>query len=150
MTGRTVRSVVFDLGGVLIDWDPRYLYRTIFADEAAMEDFLTTITTAEWNRAQDAGRPWSEAVDELVARHPERREQIEAYWRRWPETLGEPIGPTVGLEAGETVFIDDQPTNVDAARAVGLVGIQFVDAPRLRAELASLGVLGDPSRFSRR
>ena len=90
-----VTAVVFDLGGVLIDWDPRYLYRTLFADETAMEDFLTTVTTPDWNRAQDAGRPWAEAVEELAARHPEHRDLIEAYWRRWPETLGDAIRPTV-------------------------------------------------------
>lgn len=92
-----VTAVVFDLGGVLIDWDPRYLYRTLFADEVAMEDFLTTVTTPEWNRAQDAGRPWSEAVEELAARHPEKRELIEAYRGRWPEMLGGPIEPTVDI-----------------------------------------------------
>jgi 2-haloacid dehalogenase len=91
----SIAAVVFDLGGVLIDWNPRYLYRTLFDDEVAMEDFLTTVTTPEWNQAQDAGRPWSEAVDELAARHPERRELIEAYWRRWPEMLGHAIAPTV-------------------------------------------------------
>jgi 2-haloacid dehalogenase len=92
-----IGAVVFDLGGVLIDWDPRYLYRTLFTDEVAMEDFLMTVTTPEWNRAQDAGRPWSEAVEELAARHPEKRDLIEAYWRRWPETLGGAIEPTVAV-----------------------------------------------------
>lgn len=92
-----VTAVVFDLGGVLIDWDPRYLYRTLFADEVAMEDFLTTVTTPEWNRAQDAGRPWSEAVEELAARHPDKRELIEAYRGHWPEMLGGPIEPTVDI-----------------------------------------------------
>ena len=61
-----ITAVVFDLGGVLIDWDPRYLYRTLFDDEAAMEEFLATVTTQEWNRAQDAGRPWAEAIEELA------------------------------------------------------------------------------------
>jgi 2-haloacid dehalogenase len=92
-----ITAVVFDLGGVLIDWDPRYLYRTLFTDDVAMEDFLTTVTTPEWNKAQDAGRPWSEAVEELAVRHPEKRELIEAYWRRWPETLGGAIEPTVAV-----------------------------------------------------
>jgi 2-haloacid dehalogenase len=92
-----ISAVVFDLGGVLIDWDPRYLYRTLFDDEAAMEEFLATVTTPEWNRAQDAGRPWAEAVEELVERHPDQRDLIEAYWRRWPETLGEAIEPTVAI-----------------------------------------------------
>jgi 2-haloacid dehalogenase len=90
-----VSAVVFDLGGVLIDWDPRYLYRSLFDDEAEMEEFLATVTTPEWNRAQDAGRPWAEAVEELAQRHPERRQLIAAYWERWHETLGDAIGPTV-------------------------------------------------------
>ncbi len=92
-----ITAVVFDLGGVLIDWDPRYLYRTLFDDEAAMEEFLATVTTQDWNRAQDSGRPFAEAIEELVERHPEKRDLIEAYWRRWPETLGDAIEPTVAL-----------------------------------------------------
>ncbi|MFL5725877.1 MAG: HAD family hydrolase [Chloroflexota bacterium] len=94
---RAISAVVWDLGGVLIDWDPRYLYRSLFEDEAAMEDFLATVTTPEWNRAQDAGRPWAEAVEELAVRHPERRDLITAYWKRWPETLGAAIEPTVQI-----------------------------------------------------
>jgi 2-haloacid dehalogenase len=90
-------AVVFDLGGVLIDWNPRYLYRTLFDDEAEMEAFLAEVTTAEWNVQQDAGRPWSEAVEALVAQHPDRRELIEAYWKRWPETLGDAIEGTVEI-----------------------------------------------------
>jgi 2-haloacid dehalogenase len=90
-------AVVFDLGGVLIDWNPRYLYRTLFDDEAEMEAFLAEVTTQEWNAQQDAGRPWSEAVEALVALHPGRRELIEAYWHRWPETLGGPIEGTVAI-----------------------------------------------------
>ena len=92
-----ITAVVFDLGGVLIDWDPRYLYRTLFDDEAAMEEFLATVTTQEWNGAQDAGRPWADAIEELAERHPGQRDLIEAYWRRWPETLGDAIEPNVAL-----------------------------------------------------
>jgi 2-haloacid dehalogenase len=201
-----IRAVVFDLGGVLIDWDPRHLYRTLFADEAAMEDFLATVATSEWNRAQDAGRPWAEAVEELAARHPDRRELIEAYWRRWPEMLGGPIEPTVeildelrradvrlyalsnwsaetfpvarprftflewfdgivisgearlikpdprifelllrrfDLDAATTVFIDDHAANVDAAAAIGMRALRFVDAPTLHRDLLGLGLLAD-------
>jgi 2-haloacid dehalogenase len=92
-------AVVFDLGGVLIDWNPRYLYRTLFDDDDAMEEFLATVTTAEWNQAQDAGRPWAEAVADLAARHPDHRQLIEAYWQRWPEMLGDAIQPTVAILA---------------------------------------------------
>jgi 2-haloacid dehalogenase len=89
-------AVVFDLGGVLIDWNPRYLYRQLFAgDEAGMERFLAEVTTPDWNLQQDAGRPWDEAVEVLTRQHPEYAELIAAYRDRWPETLGEAIGPTV-------------------------------------------------------
>ena len=95
-----VSAVVFDLGGVLIDWDPRHLYRSLFdGDETAMETFLATVCTPEWNRQQDTGRPWSEAVATLVADHPEHRELITAYRARWPETLGDAIDPTVEVLA---------------------------------------------------
>jgi 2-haloacid dehalogenase len=92
--------VVFDLGGVLIDWDPRHLYRSIFdGDEAAMERFLAEVTTPAWNAEQDAGRTWREAVDALIARHPDRRDLIVAYDERWPEMLGGPIDGTVEVLA---------------------------------------------------
>jgi 2-haloacid dehalogenase len=97
VTAPKATAVVFDLGGVLIDWNPRYLYRTLFDDEAEMEAFLSEVTTQEWNAQQDAGRPWAEAVEALVALHPGRRELIEAYWHRWPETLGGPIQGTVEI-----------------------------------------------------
>jgi 2-haloacid dehalogenase len=90
-------AVVFDLGGVLIDWNPRYLYRQLFDDEAAMEAFLAEVVTPEWNLRQDEGRDWAEAVEVLAREHPERREPIAAYWHRWSETLGDAIAPTVEI-----------------------------------------------------
>jgi 2-haloacid dehalogenase len=90
-------AVVFDLGGVLIRWDPRNLYRSLFEDEAEMERFLAEITTAEWNAQQDAGRAVAEATEELAARHPERRELIAAYYERWVEMLGGAIAGTVEI-----------------------------------------------------
>lgn len=92
-------TVVFDLGGVLIDWDPRYLYRQLFDDPDEMESFLAEVTTAEWNAHQDAGRPWAEAIELLVAEHPERRELIEAFHARWPEMLAGEIPGTVHVLA---------------------------------------------------
>jgi 2-haloacid dehalogenase len=93
-------TVVFDLGGVLIDWNPRYLYRSLFdGDEAAMERFLAEVCSPEWNVRQDAGRAWAEAIDELSARFPEERERIRAYRERWEEMLGGAIEPTVEILA---------------------------------------------------
>ena len=90
--------VVFDLGGVLIDWNPRYLYRRLFdGDEAAMERFLTEVCNHDWNLAQDAGRPTAEACALLVAQHPAQKELIEAYYSRWIEMLGGPIDGTVDI-----------------------------------------------------
>ena len=94
-----VKAVVFDLGGVLIDWDPRYLYRKLLADEAAVEEFLATVCTPEWNAEQDRGRPFAEGVAELAERHPEHAVAIAAYHERWPEMLGGDIGGTVELLA---------------------------------------------------
>jgi 2-haloacid dehalogenase len=93
-------AVVFDLGGVLIDWDPRHLYRKLFpGDEAAMEAFLATVCTPEWNARQDAGRPWAEAVATLVEEFPAERELIVAYHERWQEMLGGAIEGTVAILA---------------------------------------------------
>jgi 2-haloacid dehalogenase len=94
-----VTTITFDLGGVLIDWDPRYLYRSLFDDEAEMEAFLAEVTTPAWNAEQDAGRPWVDAVDALAAEFPEHRPLIEAYRQRWPETLGDAIQGTVDVLA---------------------------------------------------
>jgi 2-haloacid dehalogenase len=92
-------TVVFDLGGVLIDWDPRHLYRQLFDDPEEMESFLAEVTTAERKAHQDAGRPWAEAVEMLVAEHPEKRELIEAFHRRWPEMLAGEIPGSVAVLA---------------------------------------------------
>jgi 2-haloacid dehalogenase len=92
-------AVIFDLGGVLIDWDPRHLYRRLFADETAMEAFLNEVATQEWNAQQDAGRPWAEAVTALVAQYPDQRGLIEAFHGRWPEMVAGPIGGTVDVLA---------------------------------------------------
>jgi 2-haloacid dehalogenase len=91
-----ITTVVFDLGGVLIDWNPRYLYRKLMAEEE-IEPFLTEVGFFAWNHAQDAGGPWSDAVEALAAAHPHRRELIAAFPERFPETLGGSIDGTVAL-----------------------------------------------------
>ena len=191
----SIRSVVFDLGGVLIDWDPRHLYRRIFrGDEAAMERFLAEVCTPEWNEEQDAGRSFAEGVALLQARHPEHRDRIAAFHLRWEEMLrdvkaaGNPVyalsnwsaetwpiaerrfeflswfdgvvvsgriglrkpDPAIfqhllerfGLEAEQTLFVDDSERNVEAARRLGFEALRFESAPQLRRELALRGVLG--------
>jgi len=95
-----IRTVVFDLGGVLIDWDPRYLYRKMFGgDDAAMEHFLAHVCNGAWNLAQDAGRSWAEAIEMLSAEHPQHRPLISAYRARWDEMLNGPISGTLDIVA---------------------------------------------------
>ena len=94
-----VKAAVFDLGGVLIDWDPRYLYRKLLADEREVEEFLATVCTPAWNLEQDRGRPFAEGVAELVERHPVHAAAIAAYHERWPEMLGGDIPGAVELLA---------------------------------------------------
>jgi 2-haloacid dehalogenase len=84
-------AVVFDLGGVLIDWDPRRLYRLLLEDDEAVERFLETVCTPAWNHEQDAGRSLREGTDTLVASFPEHEPLIRAYYERWEEMLGEPV-----------------------------------------------------------
>jgi 2-haloacid dehalogenase len=91
--------VVFDLGGVLIDWNPRYLYRQLFEDEAAMELFLAEVCHSAWNEEQDRGRTFADAVEEAAALYPEQRALIEAYHQRWDEMLAGPIEGTVAILA---------------------------------------------------
>jgi 2-haloacid dehalogenase len=83
------RSVaIFDLGGVLIDWDPRHLYRKLFAgDEQAMEAFLADVCTVDWNERQDAGRSFAEATEALMPRHADKRHLIEAWRSRFDEMI---------------------------------------------------------------
>jgi 2-haloacid dehalogenase len=83
-------AAIFDLGGVLVDWDPRHLYRKLFAgDEEGMERFLAETVSVAWNRQMDSGRSFQEAIDELKAEHPDKADLIQAFRDRWPEMLGE-------------------------------------------------------------
>lgn len=78
-----VTTVVFDIGNVLIEWDPRNLYRDLIPDPEQMEWFLSTVCTSEWNLEQDRGRTWAEAVAERVALFPEHEALIRAYDTGW-------------------------------------------------------------------
>jgi 2-haloacid dehalogenase len=203
--GAPIEAVVFDLGGVLIDWDPRHLYRKLLDDEE-MERFLATVCTADWNRELDGGRSFAEAVNSLSREYPDHAELIAAYHQRWDEMLAGAIPSSVSvlddlrasgvvvhaltnwsaetfgvarqrfpflawfdgivvsgevgitkpdpgiyrllferfsLEPERVVFIDDAPANVEAAAALGMHGIRFTSGQALRAELASLELVGE-------
>jgi 2-haloacid dehalogenase len=92
-----VNTIIFDLGGVLIDWNPAYVFDKLIEDEAKRQQFFAEVCTSEWNEEQDAGRSLKEATQMLVDQHPEWQEYIEAYYGRWEEMLGGPIHETVEI-----------------------------------------------------
>lgn len=198
-------AVVFDLGGVLLDWNPRHLFRKLFyGDEVAMESFLHEVDFASWNAEVDLGHPFADAVAAATRAHPRRAPLFAAYWERWPETLAGPVDgvlplvaalrarqiplyvltnsssetypraverfefladfdgaivsgrlgvakpdpriyrallDTFGLREDRVVFIDDNQTNAEAARALGIHGLHFTGAGRLHRDLGALGIL---------
>ncbi len=198
-----IRHIVFDLGNVLLNWDPDVPFRRLIPDEAERKRFLTEICSGAWNLEQDRGRSWEDAADVLVAEHPEHEALIRAYRRHWPEMLTGSIeesvailealvddghdvtalsnwaadtfaetksqfpfldrfrGVTVsahvgmvkpdlaiyrhhadefGLTPAATLFIDDNPHNVEAAREAGWKAERFVSPAGLRADLARHGI----------
>ena len=92
-----INTIIFDLGGVLIDWNPRYLYRKIFSTEEEITWFLENVCTPEWNDHQDGGRTFEEATNELIAKFPDHESAIRAWYGRWQETIGGRIHETVEL-----------------------------------------------------
>lgn len=94
---RLIETVIFDLGGVLIDWNPEYVYRSVFPDPEKRQWFFDNVCTHDWNARQDAGRPLSVATEEKVLEFPEYEEEIRSYYGRWVEMLGGPLHDTVGL-----------------------------------------------------
>ena len=200
----SIDAVIFDLGGVLLDWNPRYLYRQMFDDEDAMERFLRDVCTMEWHEANDRGVPFEVTCAQLAAEHPEHADHIWAWGTRTEEMVGGPIGESVailrelkdrgvpvyaltnmeattypqrrerfdfmrwfdgtvvsssegmvkpdarifrllldryGLEAESTLMIDDNPRNVDAARALGMPTVLFESPDGLRRVLVDAGLL---------
>ena len=93
------KTIVFDLGGVLIDWDPRYLYSNIFSDQDEMEFFLRAVCSPEWNVQMDGEKAFNDAINELIPHHPEYTDQIRAYFNRWEEMIAGDIPETVKILA---------------------------------------------------
>jgi 2-haloacid dehalogenase len=100
----TPTIVVFDLGGVLFDWNPDYLFRKLIADETERKWFLANVCNGAWNLQQDGGRSLAEATASLSALHPQHAPLIGAFYARWTEMLGGTLAPGVAifeaLEAG--------------------------------------------------
>lgn len=197
--------MIFDVGRVLYDWDPRILYRRLIADDRALDAFLRDVVTHEWHFQHDAGRDFADTSAELAALYPQHAALIAAWGPRFLESIGAPIAgmpalvdeleaagvplyaitnfshefwppfrareaamfdrfrdvvvsgaeklvkpdPAIyrlaldrfGLEAAQTVFIDDNDANVAGAQGVGLIALHFENEPKLRGELQALGLL---------
>ena len=200
-----IKNVIFDLGGVLIDWNPEYVYLGVFnGDREKMKWFFDEICTIDWNENQDAGYPLQQATEERVKLFPEYEEWIRIYYGRWEEMLGKQIDGTVtilnqlidnpnykvvaltnwsaetfpvalerfdflhwfegivvsgtekmrkpsneiyeltlnrfNIEASQSLFIDDNARNVEAAKKMGINTIRFNNPAQLKSELKSLNI----------
>ncbi len=198
-----IRHIVFDVGRVLVHYDPHQAYRELIPVDAEREAFLRDVCTSAWNIEQDRGRSWEEAEAEAIARHPDKHELIRAFRKNWhlmvsheyPESiailrsliarghdvtlltnfasdtfreaqrrfpaLAESRGVTVSgevrlikpdpaiyehhtrsfdLTPSATLFFDDSPHNVEAARAHGWKAELFTSAEKLRADLVRYGI----------
>jgi len=91
------KTIVFDLGGVLIDWNRRHLYEKIFSDPDEMDYFLREVCSLEWNSQMDVDKSFLDAIDELVPKYPQYEEQIRAYFPRWEEMIGGVFQGTVNI-----------------------------------------------------
>jgi len=198
-----IRHIVFDIGNVLLKWDPERPYRRLIPDPAERARFLSDVCSPEWNAEQDRGRSWRQAEDVLIATHPERAALIRAYRTHWPEmipghieesvavlealidsghdvtgltnfaadtfdvarrqypflnrfrgvTVSARIGlmkpdtaiyrhhaETFGLDPSATLFFDDNPANVEGARAAGWNAERFETPEGLRSDLGRHGL----------
>lgn len=200
-----INTLIFDLGGVLIDWQPAYVFLKEFrGDSAKMNEFLNTICAWDWNLNQDAGYPLEKATNERIALYPEYERLIKMYYGRWEEMLGLAHKDTLAIleslkfqsnyrllaltnwshetfpialkkfpwlewfegivvsgeeglrkpdpeiysrlmdrysvKAQESIFIDDNRENIQAAQGLGFSALHFKGAPTLAQELIDLGI----------
>lgn len=147
-----VRTVVFDIGGVLLDWDPRYLYRRLIPDEGDLERFLSEICTPEWNSTLDAGRPFDQACDELARRHPDAADLVWAWKRQDEMVAGEIPGTATQVDElhakGVPMYLlTNMPVEVFEARRERFRVLQRFDGAVVSGEE---GVLKPSSEIFRR
>lgn len=200
-----IKNIIFDLGGVLIDWNPNYVFKEVFKDDEKLTWFYREICTMDWNENQDAGYPLKKATEERIALFPQYEDWIRMYYGRWEEMLGESIQGTVDLlkqcvdspalkvvaltnwsaetfpialkkfdflqwfegivvsgeemtrkpfpdiyqitlkrfdlKPEQSLFIDDNKRNIEAAKALGIRCIHFSSPQQLEKELKKLNVL---------
>ncbi|MBK1896009.1 HAD family hydrolase [Chryseobacterium paridis] len=200
----SIRNIIFDFGGVLMDWNPRYFFKTYFNDDDKMEYFLTHIAQSEWNEEQDRGRSLMEGTDIQVQKFPDWEKELRAYYDNWHVMLKSDIPQNVevlkklsktdyhlygltnwseetfpyalenydffqlfggkivvsgteklikpdpkiwhllleryNIQADESVFIDDNPKNIEMAKTLGFHTIQVFPKTNLEQELIDLGL----------
>jgi len=202
---KQIDTIIFDLGGVLIDWNPEYVYLDVFnGDREKMKWFFDHICTHDWNENQDAGYPLAKATEERIALFPEHEELIRMFYGRWVEMLGDAIHETVdildkliskkqykivaltnwshetfpialnrfeflhrfegivvsgeektrkpfkeiyeitlnrfNIKAEQSIFIDDNSRNIEAAVALGINGIHFKNSKFLIEQLKAYNI----------
>jgi 2-haloacid dehalogenase len=93
----TIHTIIFDFGGVLLEWNPRNLYRHYFDTGEAMEQFLEEINFFQWNAGLDKGHPFSEGVAELSEQYPQYKDLIVLFQNKWEQCVGQPVSRTIGL-----------------------------------------------------
>ncbi|MCT2560530.1 HAD family hydrolase [Chryseobacterium herbae] len=199
-----IKNIIFDFGGVLMDWDPRYFFKDYFNDNEKMEYFLENIAQSEWNEQQDKGRSLAEGTDIQVKKFPQWEKELRAYYDNWTVMLKSDIPQNVdilrrlkntdyqlfgltnwseetfpyalenydffqifngkivvsgteklikpdpeiwhilleryNIQAGESVFIDDNPKNIEMAKTLGFTTIKINPDTDLEQELANLGI----------
>ncbi len=92
-----IKHIVFDIGKVLVHWDPEIPYRRLIPDDEQRKWFFSTVCTSEWNLEQDRGRSWSDGEDELIEKFPEHGELIRAFRQNWIETIPHSYEGTVAI-----------------------------------------------------
>ncbi|MEJ5053587.1 HAD family hydrolase [Sphingobacterium sp. MYb382] len=92
-----IKAIIFDFGGVLVDWNPRYLYADVFSDTEKMEWFLHEVCSTAWNLEQDRGRSFADGIALLEKQYPAFQKEIRLFWEGWPKMLKEKIAETVTL-----------------------------------------------------
>tara|TARA_Y100000385_G_C12851503_1_gene533307 strand:- start:89 stop:706 length:618 start_codon:yes stop_codon:yes gene_type:complete len=201
----TIKNIIFDLGGVLVDWNPEYVYLDVFnGDQKKMQWFFDEVCTFDWNENQDAGYPLAQATEDRIKLYPQYEQWIRMFYGRWEEMLGGPIEGTVKilkelvndqnyrvialtnwsaetfpvalkrfdflhwfegivvsgtektrkpfsaiyqitlnryqLNPTNSLFIDDNERNIDAAQRMGIKTIHFQNPKQLKISLEALGI----------
>lgn len=200
-----IKNIIFDFGGVLMDWNPRYFFKDYFNDDEKMEYFLQHIAQTEWNEEQDRGRSLAEGTEIQVKKFPEWEKELRAYYDNWTVMLKSDIPHNVeilrrlgntdyelfgltnwseetfpyalenydffqlfngkivvsgteklikpdpkiwhvlleryNLKADESVFIDDNPKNVETAKTLGFKTVHLQPETDLEEELRQIGII---------